>query len=351
MKGSRPIATDLPPAAGRMFAVLVAASGAVAVLLVLSLGVGSVALNPAEVVLALLSQPVEDFHAHIVTGLRLPRALIAGVAGAMLGLAGAILQTSTRNDLADPSLVGVTGGGVFAVVATLFAFRLDQLPHPWSGVIALVGALAAGALVYALAWRQGTRSTRLVLDGVLVGAVLSSAVSVMLLFNGALFGVVLRWVVGSLNGRVWEDWAGLWPWAIAGGGLALLSARSISALWIGEDVATVTGARAQRARLLTFATAAILTAGAVSTVGAIGFIGLLAPHISRLIVGSHPNRVLPLAVLVGAGLLLSADLLAELLSTVIGGESIGNRARLPAGAVTALLGGPLLLWLLTRRRT
>ncbi|QSB15873.1 iron ABC transporter permease [Natronosporangium hydrolyticum] len=342
--------SDLPAAAGRFWLVLLLALILLAVLMVWSLGVGTVRLNPTEVVAALTGDPVAGFHHHIVVGLRLPRVLIAAVAGGMLGLAGGLLQAATRNTLAEPSLLGVSGGAVLALVATLVVTGLDSLPGPVAAVAALVGAFAAGGLVYSLSWARQTSPVRLVLDGVLISAMLSSVVSVLLLWDGSLFAAVLRWVVGSLNGRVWQDWALLWPWALLAVPAGLLLHRSASTLWLGDDIAAATGLPVGRARLLVFAAATVLTAGAVAAVGAVGFIGLLAPHIARLVVGSHPRRVLPLACLTGGALLVGADLLAEGLTALWPETGVQNRATLPAGAVTALLGGPVLVALLARHR-
>jgi iron complex transport system permease protein len=341
--------SDLPRAARRYRLTLSLALVLLVVVMVGSLGLGVVRLSPAEVLAALFGEPVLPFHSHIVVGLRLPRVLIAAVAGAMLGLAGALLQAATRNPLAEPSLLGVSGGAALALVATLVITGMDTLPGLVGGAAALAGAFAAGALVYALSWSRRVGPVRLVLDGVLISAILSSLVSVLLLLDGALFPAVLRWVIGSLNARVWQDWTLLWPWALVAVPLGLLVSRQASALWLGDDVAAATGLHVGRSRLQVFAAATLLTAGAVSVVGAIGFVGLLAGHISRMVVGSHPRRALPLACVVGALLLVSADALATML-TALWPVEVQNRATLPAGAVTAILGGPVLVALLARRR-
>lgn len=345
-----PAVSDLPPGARRPVAVLAVAAAGLAALIVTALGVGAVPIAPSDVVAALRGEPAVAFHEHIVVGLRLPRVLIAATAGGMLGLAGGLLQTATRNVLADPSLLGVSGGAVLAVVATLTVTGRDTLPGPATGAVALAGALAAGAVVYLLSWSRRVGAVRLVLDGVLVSAVLSSLVSVLLLLDGSLFSAVLRWVVGSLNGRVWQDWALLWPWALVAVPAGLIAGRYATTLWFGDDVATATGVRAGRVRLAVLAAATLLTAGAVAAVGAVGFVGLLAPHLARLVVGSHPRRMLPLALVAGALLLVAADLVAELAGALWPDTGVENRATPPAGAVTAILGGPVLVALLARRR-
>ncbi|MFT3889196.1 MAG: iron ABC transporter permease [Arachnia sp.] len=340
---------DLPRLAHHSGAVLGAAAVLLVVLLTLSVGTGSTWVSPADVWSAVTGAAAHPTHEHIVVGLRLPRALIAAVAGAMLGLAGAVLQSATRNDLADPSLIGVTSGAALTVVATLFVTGQGSVPQPWSTVLAFSGGIGACALIWALSWRTSPHSTRLVLDGVLVSAILSALVSVLLILDGALFAAVLRWVVGSLNGRVWQDWAALWPVAVVAIPTALALSRPLDSLWMGDPVASSVGIRPARARGIALVIATLLTAGAVSVVGAIGFVGLIAPHLARRIVGERPSRVLPVATAVGALLLTGADLFAQVLSLVVPAGEVGGRTALPAGAVTAVLGGPLLFLLLARR--
>lgn len=232
----------------------------------------------------------------------------------------------------------------------LYFTDFDVVPAPWSVLLAFGGGAAASGIIWALSWSRSTRSTRIVLDGVLVSSVLASFVSVLLILDGALFAAVLRWVVGSLNARVWQDLATIWPVALVAIPLAFGLGRWLDGLWMGESVAAATGIRPTTARLLTLAVATLLTAGAVSVVGAIGFVGLIGPHVARLIVGERPSRVIPVAMVVGGLLLVGADLFANALSLVVPAAEVGGRTPLPAGAVTAIVGGPLLFVLLMRRR-
>lgn len=341
--------SDLPRLARKVGLVVVVGLVLLAGLMTLAIGVGTVWIAPADVWAALAGTPGEPAHGQIVMGLRLPRTLIAALAGAMLALAGTVLQSATRNDLADPSLIGVTSGGALAIVVTLYATGLDVVPAPWSVLLAFGGGAAASGIIWVLSWRQSTRSTRIVLDGVLVSSVLGSFVSVLLILDGALFAAVLRWVVGSLNARVWQDLTTLWPVALVAIPLAFALGRWLDGLWMGESVAAATGIRPTTARLLTLGVATLLTAGAVSVVGAIGFVGLIGPHVARRIVGERPTRVIPVAMMVGALLLVSADVFANALSLVVPSAEVGGRTPLPAGAVTAIVGGPLLFVLLMRR--
>lgn len=312
------------------------------------LATGRVGLTPDEVVAALTGVPAVPFHEQIVVGLRLPRTLVAIAAGAMLGLAGALLQSLTRNELAEPALLGVTGGSVLAVVAVLGSTGGSGVGATARPFVALAGAVLGLAVVLALTGREGRDPRRLVLTGAIVSSVLTAITSVLLVLDGSLFGSVLRWVVGSLSGRVWADWAVLWPWAVVSVAAGLLCSRPVTSMWVGRDIATAVGARTGWTSVAVVATSSLLTAGAVAAVGAVAFVGLLAPHLARRLVGAHPARVLPVATAAGALVLVGADALAEAITVTVPIGGIGDRAALPTGAVTALLGGPLLLVLLRR---
>ncbi|MDW8212559.1 MAG: iron ABC transporter permease [Roseiflexaceae bacterium] len=317
----------------------------VGALVVLHIAIGRVALSPGQVVAALLQTPLEPFHRQIVWDVRLPRALIAPIAGAMLGLSGALLQALTRNPLAEPGLMGVTAGAVLTVVLTLTATFIWSLPQPAGELplVGLAGGLAAGALVYVLSWQGRTDPTRLALTGLLVLGALESLTSIVLHFYGSqISGTALLWIVGSLNGRGWAQWAILWPWALVAVPSGLLCAAMANVLQLGEEPACGLGLPLERTRVLLLAVAALLTATAVAVVGAIGFIGLIGPHLARQLVGSDTRRILPLSALLSAAILQAADIATQsaLFSPLIGPKSI-----LPVGAVTALLGAPFLLWL------
>lgn len=325
--------------------ILLLSLASVSVLVVLHIAVGRVALSPGEVIAALLQTPQEPFHRQIVWDVRLPRALIALTAGAMLGLAGALLQALTRNPLAEPGLMGITAGAVLTVVLTLTATLVWNRPQP-AGVLplaGLAGGLAAGALVYVLSWQGRSDPTRLALTGLLVLGALESLTAVVLLFYGAqISGTALIWIIGSLNGRSWAQWAMLWPWALVAIPLALLCAALANVLQLGEDPARALGLPLERARGALLAVAALLTAAAVAAVGAIGFIGLIGPHLARQLVGGDARRVLPLSALLSAAILQAADIATQ---SVLFRPLLGPTAILPVGTLTALLGAPFLLWL------
>lgn len=319
------------------------------VLLLLHLGLGSVALTPFEVVSALYDPTVNPIHRQIVVDLRLPRALIAVVAGALLGTAGALLQSVLRNPLAEPGLVGISAGGAFAAALWIATGQMLVTPGRSLPLVVLIGGLLAALLVYGLSWRGRADPLRLVLCGVLVSAVLQGATSLVMLLGSEAIGGVLVWLIGSLHGRVWVHWQILWPWAVVTLPLALACAGLANVLQLGDEVAAGLGLRVEWTRVALLGVSALLTAGAVAVVGAVGFIGLVGPHIVRRLVGEDARRVLPLSALLSAVLLLGADVIAQSLifTTAIG--AVDTRTSLPVGAVTALLGAPVLLVLLRQR--
>lgn len=318
-------------------------------LFLLHVGIGKVLLTPYEVFLVLTGQSTDALHWVVVWDLRMPRALIAVLVGAMLGLAGAILQAVLRNPLAEPGIVGVSAGGVLALVFSLglfpglFAVRM-LLPF-----IALSGGLLTIGIVYLWSWRGGSDPLRLILTGLLVSSICSSVTTLIMMRSGDALGSILLWTIGSLNARVWTDWYTLWPWALVMVPLGLFCASLANAMHLGDDIAINLGIRAEWARALLFFTAATLTAAAISVVGAIGFIGLIGPHITRRLVGEDARRVFPMSALVSAGLLVLADLIAVSLSLEFPFHEQPIEVALPVGAVTTLLGAPFFLYLLRKR--
>lgn len=345
-----PSPADPRPFAARRPAAVVAI-GCVLLLLVAAVHVatGTQRLGIDEVVSALLSPTADPRHRTIVWELRLPRTLVGVTAGAMLGLAGALLQGIMRNPLAAPDLLGVTAGAVLmAAVTVTFGPSVGTL-GPLLPLIALVGGLLAGGAAYGASRRHGrTDPTRLILAGVLLTGVLSSATSLVVIVGGVGVSGVLQWMIGSLNGRVWSDWRVIWPWAAVTIPAALASSRVANLLQLGDDSATAAGLRVERARLGLLGLAALLTAGAVSVVGAVAFVGLIAPHTVRRVAGSDSRRVLPLSTLCGAGLLLSADTVAGALVVELPFDTLSPPALLPVGVLTALLGAGFFFLVLRR---
>jgi len=315
---------------------LSALAALVALAFAVALSVGSVAIDPASVVRALVASS-DDTSLAIVRELRLPRAIAAFASGGCLALAGGLLQVLLRNPLADPYVLGVSGG---AAVGALSMMLLGAAGWLVPGG-AFAGAFVSTVLVFALARGGGPWSpTRLLLTGVVVAAGWGATVALILsLAPEAQLRGMLFWLIGDLAAPP-VAW-----WTLAALGLALAAAlpfaRDLNALARGEAIAAALGVDIVRLPWLVFALSALLTAAAVTTAGAIGFVGLIVPHGVRLVVGNDQRVLLPAAALAGGALLLVADTLAR---------QIAAPAQLPAGVVTALIGVPVFIVLLQRGR-
>jgi iron complex transport system permease protein len=311
-------------------AVLPAVLLLLAALMVVALFVGDVTLSPAEIWAGLSRH---DAHAaDIVWGLRLPRVLVAMAVGAALSASGLVMQAYFRNSLASPDLLGVSGGGTAGAVGAGWASAsLLVLP-----AMAVLGSLVATGAVLILA-RRGTGTERLLLAGVALNALLGAVTGYVLTNFTVSYernAQIIFWLLGGLDDRTWEHvWMAapiaaaailLWP---LGRPMDLLSLGADEAQSLGVDV------RALRRRLLALAT--VMTALATAVAGTVGFVGLVVPHVLRLLVGPEHRRLVPLSLAGGAAFVLACDL-------------IGHAAGLRVGIVTALVGGPFFLWLLRR---
>jgi iron complex transport system permease protein len=274
---------------------------------------------------------------YIVWNLRLPRVLIAVLVGMNLGLAGALLQSLTRNPLAEPNLLGISaGGGLAAVLALKLSPGIDFTRLP---VIAFGGSLVGAVLVYGLAWRGGVSPLRLVLAGVAVGALLTAFTTGLLLTSQITLQTTMSWLAGGLNARSWEHFNILkWYWA-GGTVIVLLLSRWLDVLALGDEPATALGLRVEWVRALFVALVALLTGSAVAVAGMIGFVGLIVPHFARMLVGPRHSYLLPVSALLGGTLLVAADAVAR---------TIAAPRELPIGIVTAVAGAPFFLYLLRR---
>jgi len=318
------------------------------VALVVSLGVGAVSLPPGQVLAVVsgyaFSGERSDATAFtIVWHLRLPRALLAALIGGGLAAAGAAFQGLFRNPLADPFTVGASGGA--ALGATL-AITLH-----WAGggagfgpvpLSAFVGALLAVAVVYVVAEAGGRApAVALLLAGAALSTLMSATVSLLALLNDRTLHEVFAWLMGSLGGRSWPHlWASGFYLLVGPGALWLLS-RPLDAMTCGEETAQSLGLSLSRAQGAVVAVASLTTAAAVAGGGIIGFVGLIAPHIARLLFGAAHHRLIPASAFLGALLLLLADDLARTILAPV---------ELPVGIVTAMLGGPFFLYLLKTRQ-
>ncbi|MFF5208362.1 FecCD family ABC transporter permease [Streptosporangium sp. NPDC000396] len=279
----------------------------------------------------------------IVWQVRLPRALLALVVGAGLGVVGAVVQALVRNPLADPYLLGISSGASLGAVTIIVYGGAGALLGLGLPTAAFLGALVAFVAVWAIARRGGGFAPmRLVLGGVAVGHLLSGLTSYVILqaddqqqTNGVLF-----WMLGSLGGAEWRLLPVPATGLLLGLVLLLARARALNALLVGDETAASLGIDVARLRRELFVVTSAMTALMVSVSGAIGFVGLMVPHVVRLLAGAEHRRLLPLSALAGALLLVVVDIVAR---TALEPEEI------PIGVVTALLGAPLFLYLLDRR--
>jgi len=308
--------------------------------LVFSLGVGAVPLTPIQVLAALTGEPTKASHSAIVWDFRLARVLLVCVCGGALGAAGAGFQGLFRNPLADPYIVGASGGAALGATLSVVFAGESGFGVP-IGVAGFVGALAAVFIVYTLAETSGYGSVAaLLLAGAAFSTMLSAIVSLLLLINDRALQEVFAWLLGGFGGRSWPQlWQAL---LIAPIGIVALwaMARPLDALATGEDGAQALGLNLRWARFVIIAGASLATAAAVAAGGLIGFVGLIAPHLARPLFGAGHARLIPASMLLGALLLLLADGLARTLLAPI---------ELPVGVFTALLGGPFFLILLRQR--
>lgn len=302
----------------------------------LSLSLGSVPVSPAQL-WQIATGGDAGVAGDVVLGLRLPRVLAAAACGGLLALAGALMQVLLRNPLADPYVLGISGGASVGALLAMTAGMAGALFE----LSAFAGALAAMALVFGLAHGEGGRTpTRLLLTGVIVSAGCGAAVSFMLtMANEQSLRGMLFWLMGDA-GVAAPPAAALWTLAI-GVLVCMPLARDLNLLARGDLTAQTLGVPVLRLRLAIYLIASALTAVAVTTVGAVGFVGLVVPHLMRLALGNDQRLLLPASALAGALLLLLADTAARTLIAP---------AQLPVGVLTALLGVPVFLFLLHRRQ-
>lgn len=281
----------------------------------------------------------------IVWRVRLPRVLLAALAGAGLSLVGVAMQAMVRNPLADPYLLGVSSGASVGAVAVL-AYGALAFAGGWALPLgAFGGALAACVLVYALAHADGRlQAARLILGGVAIAYCLGGATSFIVLTadQRELANSVLTWTMGSLAGTRWDELGLPSALLLAGMALLLVQARALNALLTGEDSAATLGVDTTRTRRWLFVLVSLVTGTLVALAGPIGFVGLVVPHVTRMLVGAEHRRVLPVSALVGAIFLVWADVLSR---------TAFAPAELPLGVITSLVGGPFFVWMLYRRQT
>ena len=280
----------------------------------------------------------------IVWNIRLPRVALAGLVGSMLSLAGASYQGVFRNPLVDPYLLGAAAGaGLGASLVFIYGrvstsgWLVDPLP-----LAAFVGALLAVFVTYTVGASFGGSSLSLVLAGVAVAALATAVQQYLLLRHSEVIKEVYSWISGRVSTATWSDVRLVLPYVVISGAVLLVHRRHLDVLRVGDEEASTLGSEVRRVRLIVVIAATLGTAAVVSVSGLIGFVGIMVPHLVRLVAGSSYRLVLPLSIVVGAAFLILADIPGRVLEH--GGET-------PIGVVTALLGAPMFIFVLRSRRS
>ncbi|GKS14635.1 iron ABC transporter permease [Paenibacillus chitinolyticus] len=312
---------------------------------VISMNIGFIRLSPMELFKTLIGEGSRK-QSLILFDFRLPRIVLSMLAGAGLAISGAILQGISRNALADPGILGINAGAGLAVLLFIcFYPAAAAAPVFLLPVLALAGAGATAVLIYTLAFKrnEGLSPTRLLLSGIAVAAGISAATIVLTLrISPEKYQFVATWMAGSIWGTTWKFVLALLPWIVILSIYVFCKARVLDVLNLGDQLASGLGAPVERERFLLLASAVGLAGSCVAVSGGIGFVGLIAPHLARRLVGPGHKVLLPASALAGALLVCAADTL---------GRWVLQPSEMPAGIVVAVIGAPYFLYLLARSKT
>jgi iron complex transport system permease protein len=283
-------------------------------------------------------------HETIIFIMRLPRVIIAAMVGAGLALAGTAFQGLFRNPMADPYVIGVSSGAALgAVISMLFQKIFNMSIHLGIPLFAFVFAVVTIFLVYSLARIGGKVPVMtLLLAGIAVNSLISALVSLGIYFSGSQLHQIVFWLMGGFSGREWDYVLMFIPYGVIGSAVIFVYARELNAMLLGEEAAQHLGVEVERVKGRLLIAAALLTGACVSISGMIGFVGLVIPHMVRILFGPDHRTLLPSAALIGAIFLIIADILARVVMTP---------QEIPIGIVTALFGGPFFIYLLRKQKT
>ena len=303
--------------------------------LLASASLGAVEIAPHDILPTLLGNGTpEDYR--ILYHIRLPRIVTGALTGINLALAGCILQGILKNPLADPGIIGVSAGAGLAAMCIMILLPAETKFVPLG---AFIGAMIAVALVFALSWENGVHPMRMVLAGVAIAAFFGGAMTALMVFYSDRVQGTVNWMAGGFAGRSWSHAEMVLPYTLIGIAGALLGSRWLNALQLGEETARSLGVNVARARLVLLILAALLAASAVSAAGMLGFVGLVVPHIVRLLTGSDFDWLLPASALWGAALVAGADAAARVAFAPV---------EVPVGVFMSFLGAPFFLYLLKK---
>lgn len=316
-----------------------------AMLFVLSAGLGEMKISPLSVVQVLFGGGT-DMERLVVQSFRVPRIIVALMVGMGLAVAGGLLQGMIRNPLASPDILGITGGAAVAVVGFLALFSDEDnallVSIKWMPVAAFIGAAVVALLVYFLAWKNGVSPIRLVLIGIGIST-LMQALTTLLMILGPIYRASQAniWITGTVHGSSWNEVKILVPLILVLVFCAFVMARTVNIQELGDDIATGVGGHVQRQRFILLMISTALIGSSVAFAGGIGFVGLMAPHMARRLVGSAFGALLPVSALIGGILVMVADLI---------GRTLFSPLEVPAGVFTAAIGAPYFIYLLFKTR-
>lgn len=304
---------------------------------VIAIGLGSVTISVPEIVKTFFGSSAAAVNDTIIWDIRLPRVLLAMIIGANIAISGALLQAVMGNPLADPGLTGVTSGAAVCVLVIMLAAPEYTQFIP---LAAFVGGLIAATIVYALAWRRnGISPITIILSGVAVNALCGGGIGYLSIMYSDRLPSAVQWLNGSLAAKGNNALYMVFPYAIVGWILSIFAIRKANIIRMGDQVASNLGENVNRIRILLSILAVFLAAISVAAIGMIGFVGLVVPHMARLLVGSNYKYLLPMSMALGALVLLLAD---------TGGRTLFSPLEIPAGILMAVIGGPYFLYLMRR---
>lgn len=321
----------------RKVAAFLVTMAALVALFFVAVNTGSLQVGPMQLLSGLFVS--YDETVSTIYDLRLPRILIAMVGGAATAVAGVLLQAAIRNPLADPGIIGVSAGASFAAVLVTAFFPMLLFFTP---VFAFAGGLVAFGLVYSLSWRGGLSPLRIILVGVAVGAMFTGLMSAFDSGTGSTMSGVASLVDANITMKTWDDFATLAVYAAIGMALALLMAKRCDLLALEDKTARSLGLNVDRARIATSAAGVLLASVSTAIIGPISFLGLLVPHIARILVGTSHRVLIPYAIVLGAFTLLLADTI---------GRTVAAPYEISAAVIMSIVGGPLFIVLLRRARS
>jgi iron complex transport system permease protein len=289
-------------------------------------------------------ETIDPMYSSIVLNIRLPRVILSGLVGASLAIAGAAFQGLLRNPLADPYTLGVSSGASVGAVLTLF-FHLS-IPFIGAFTLPLLSILFSFltiflVLTFASKIERSMRVETIILTGIIFSSFLGAIISLMIALTGDELRQIIGWLLGSVSMRGWEYIKIILPFFIIGSCLLIFNAKELNAMSFGEERAQHLGVNVQKRKLLILTAGSILTGAAVAVSGTIGFVGLVIPHLSRLLWGPDHRHLLPLSIITGSGFLILADLISR---TII------SPTELPIGVITALIGAPVFALILLQRK-